>query len=325
MTGIGSILVTGGAGYIGSHVTLALQAAGRPVVIIDDLSTGRRDLVPDGVPFIEGDAGDSALVRNVLSEHGCSSVMHFAGAIINPESFDIPLAYYANNTSASRNLIEACVEESVEHFVFSSSAAVYGDPDTLPIPETAATDPISPYGRSKLMTEWMLTDAAAVSPMKFSMLRYFNVAGADPEGRSGQVGPPSHLFKIATEAALGLRDGVSIFGDDYDTDDGTCIRDYIHVVDLADAHVLALAHLTDGGDSLLLNCGYGHGYSVKQVITAVEKVAGVSLNPATAPRRIGDAAALVADNANILSTLAWTPNHDDLEFMIQTALDWERK
>jgi len=320
-----SILVTGGAGYIGSHVSLALQAAGVPMVVLDNLSTGRRDLVPGGVPFIEGDIGDTALVRQTLREHGCKAVMHFAGSIVNPESFEIPLAYYANNTSASRNLIEACVKEDVRHFVFSSSAAVYGDPDILPIPETAPTCPISPYGRSKLMTDWMLNDATAISPMTFAMLRYFNVAGADAEGRSGQVGPPTHLIKIATEAALGHRDGMSIFGDDYDTDDGTCIRDYIHISDLADAHVFALDHLMDGGGPLTLNCGYGHGYSVRQVIKAVERMAGVSLNPSTAPRRKGDAAALVAYNAKILSVLPWTPKHDDLEFMIQTALDWERR
>ena len=319
------ILVTGGAGYIGSHTTLALRTAGWVVVVMDNLSTGKRPLVPDDVAFIEGDVGDTVLVREILRDHGCRAVMHFAGSIINPESFEIPLQYYANNTSASRNLIEACIGEGVRHFVFSSSAAVYGDPDTLPISETAATDPISPYGRSKLMTEWMLTDAAAVSPMTFAMLRYFNVAGADPEGRSGQVGPPTHLIKIATEAALGHRDGMSIFGDDYDTADGTCIRDYIHVSDLADAHVLALEHLMNGAESLSLNGGYGHGYSVRQVIAAVERVAGVSLNTAIAPRRQGDAATLVADNGKILSSLPWKPNHDDLEFMIQTALDWERR
>jgi UDP-glucose 4-epimerase len=325
MTGLSTILITGGAGYIGSHTVLALRTAGWAVVVVDNLSTGKRSLVPDGVAFIKGDVGDTTLVREILRDHGCRSVMHFAGSIINPESFEIPLEYYANNTSASRNLIEACIDEGVNHFVFSSSAAVYGDPDTMRISETAPTRPISPYGRSKLMTEWMLTDAADVSPMTFAMLRYFNVAGADPEGRSGQVGLPTHLIKIATEAALGHRDGMSIFGDDYDTADGTCIRDYIHVSDLADAHVLAMERLMNGSGSLSLNCGYGHGYSVKQVIAAVERVAGVSLNATIAPRRQGDAAALVADNTNILSTLPWTPNHDDLEFMIQTALDWERR
>jgi UDP-glucose 4-epimerase len=325
MTDLSPILITGGAGYIGSQTTLALRTAGWAVVVVDNLSTGKRSLVPDGVAFIEGDVGDTALVRDILRDHDCRAVMHFAGSIINPESFEIPLEYYANNTSASRNLIEACIGGGVRHFVFSSSAAVYGDPGALPIPETAPTSPTSPYGRSKLMTEWMLADAAAISPMKFAMLRYFNVAGADPEGRSGQVGPPTHLIKIATEAALGHRDGMSIFGDDYETADGTCIRDYIHVLDLADAHVLALEHLMDGGESLSLNCGYGHGYSVKQVIEAVEGVAGVSLDAAIAPRRQGDAAALVADNGKILASLPWKPNHDNLEFMIQTALDWERR
>jgi UDP-glucose 4-epimerase len=325
MSSAQSILITGGAGYIGSHTVLALLDAGLPVVVIDDLSTGRCALVPEDVPFIEGDVGDIDLVRKALRDHGCGSAMHFAGSIVNPKSFEIPLAYYANNTSASRTLIEACIKEDVRHFVFSSSAAIYGDPDILPIPETAPTNPISPYGRSKLMTEWMITDAAAISPMTFAMLRYFNVAGADAECRSGQVGPPTHLIKIAAEAALGLRDGISIFGDDYNTDDGTCIRDYIHVSDLARAHVLALEHLMNSGESLSLNCGYGYGYSVRQVIEAVERVAGVSLNATTAARRKGDAAALVADNAKILSSLPWTPRHDDLEFMIQTALDWERR
>ena len=318
------IFITGGAGYIGSHVVLALLDSGKAVVVFDDLSTGLSDLVPKGVPFIKGDVGNISLVRESLREYGCKSVMHFAGSIVNPESFEIPLDYFANNTSASRNLIEACILEEVEHFVFSSSASVYGDPDINPISENITTSPISPYGRSKLMTEWMLADAAG-SSLKFVILRYFNVAGADPKGRSGQVGPSTHLIKIATEAVLGLREGVSIFGDDYETNDGTCIRDYIHITDLADAHVLALAHIIDGGESLVLNCGYGHGYSVRQVIEAVEQVAGVSLVSPIGPRRKGDAATLVADNAKILSTLPWVPNYDDLEFIIQTALNWERR
>jgi UDP-glucose 4-epimerase len=318
------IFITGGAGYIGSHVVLALLNAGKSVVVFDDLSTGLSDLVPKSVPFIKGDVGDISLVRETLRAYGCQSVMHFAGSIINPKSFEVPLDYYANNTSASRNLIEACMGEDVKYFVFSSSASVYGDPDISPISENTTTAPISPYGRSKLMTEWMLADAAG-SSLKFAMLRYFNVAGADPEGRSGQVGPSTHLIKIATEAALGLREGVSIFGDDYDTNDGTCIRDYIHITDLADAHVLALAHIMGGGDSLILNCGYGHGYSVRQVIEAVEQVDGVILDAPIGTRRKGDAAVLIADNTKILSTLPWVPNHDDLEFIIQTALNWERR
>jgi UDP-glucose 4-epimerase len=319
------ILITGGAGYIGSHTVLTLLQHGLQPIVFDDLSTGRRDLVPDGVPFVEGDAGNIDLVRTTLRQHGCGAVIHFAGSIINPESFDKPLEYYANNVSASRNLLEACVAENIGVFIFSSSAAVYGDAKILPIPEYALTAPASPYGETKLITEWMVRDVANATNMRFAALRYFNVAGADPDGRSGQVGPPTHLIKIATEAALGRREGMFIFGNDYATDDGTCIRDYIHVSDLADAHVLTLNHLMDGGPSLTLNCGYGHGYSVKQVIEAVERVSGMVLNPTIAPRRRGDAAALIADNAGILATLPWSPKHDDLDFMIQTALDWERR
>ena len=319
------ILITGGAGYIGSHVVLALLDSNIPVVVIDDLSTGQRDLIPDGVPFVKGHIGDTDLINKTLNEYNCKSVMHFAGSIINPESFKIPLSYYSNNTSASCDLIKACVHKGVENFVFSSSASVYGEPENIPISESEPTNPISPYGRSKLMTEWMLSDAAIASPMKVALLRYFNVAGADPEGRSGQVGPPTHLIKIATEAALGYRRGVSIFGDDFNTSDGTCLRDYIHVTDLADAHLLALKHLMEDGKSIVLNCGYGHGHSVKEIIKAVEKVASASIETTIAPRRIGDAAVLVADNSKMLSLLSWSPNFDNIELMIRTALDWEKR
>ena len=321
----GPALITGAAGYIGSHTVLALIDRGLSPIVLDDLSTGRRNLVPEDVPFVEGDAGDIELVRKILREHGCGSVLHFAGSIVNSESFEKPLEYYANNVSVSRNLLEACAAEKIGVFIFSSSAAVYGDAEKLPIPEDTPTVPFSPYGETKLITEWMVRNMANTTGTRFAALRYFNVAGADADGRSGQVGPATHLIKIAAEAALGRRDGISIFGDNYDTADGTCIRDYIHVSDLADAHVLALEHLINGGESLSLNCGYGHGYSVREVIEAVERVAGVSLTPIIAPRRQGDAAALVADNAKILSALPWKPKHDDLEFMIQTALDWERR
>jgi len=323
MSEMSPILITGGAGYIGSHTLLALRADGWPAVVIDDLSTGWRALVPDDVPFVEGDVANTALVRETLRRHGCKSVIHFAGSIINPESFEKPLEYYANNTSASRNLLEACAAENVGHFIFSSSAAVYGDAETFPIPEDAPTRPVSPYGASKLMTEWMVRDAAAVSGMSHVSLRYFNVAGADEDGRAGQVGPATHLIKIAAEAAAGRRDAMSIFGDDYDTPDGTCIRDYIYVGDLADAHVAALRHLVKGGANLTVNCGYGHGFSVREVLDVVERVAGRPLNITVGPRRRGDVAALVADNREIQRVLPWSPAHDDLEFIIRTALNWE--
>ena len=316
------VLLTGGAGYIGSHTLFALQAKGWSVVVIDNLSTGRRDLVPADVPFIEGDIADISLVRNCLQQYGCTSVIHFAGSIINPESFDVPLNYYANNTSASRNLLEACIAEKIENFIFSSSASVYGEAEFLPIPESAPLRPGSPYGKSKLMTEWMLQDAAAAYGLTYAALRYFNVAGAD--GRSGQVGPATHLIKIATETAVGIRDSMSIFGDDYETPDGTCIRDYIHVCDLADAHVDALEYLVAKEESLLVNCGYGHGYSVREVIDIVEEIAGKSLGVTITPRRQGDVSALVADNAKILKTLPWKPKRDDLRKIVQSAIDWEK-
>jgi UDP-glucose 4-epimerase len=318
------VLITGGAGYIGNHTLLELRARGWPLTVIDNLSTGRRNLVPDDVPFVEGDAGDIPLVREALRRYKCKAVIHFAGSIINPESFDVPLDYYANNTSASRNLLEACVAEGVENFIFSSSASVYGEAEFLPIPETAPLRPASPYGTSKLMTEWMLRDAADAHGLTYAALRYFNVAGADAEGRSGQVGPATHLIKIATETVVGSRDGMSIFGDDYDTPDGTCIRDYIHVSDLAEAHADTLEYLVAGGESSIINCGYGHGYSVKEVLDVVEEISGKSLGAAVTPRRRGDVAALVADNSKILKTLPWRPKRDDLHEIVRSAIAWEK-
>ena len=273
-----TILVTGGAGYIGSHTVLAFRDAGCPVVVLDNLSTGVRRAVPEDVVFVEGDAGDLDLTKALLRRHGVDTVVHFAGSIVVPESVSDPLKYYRNNTEVSRRLIQACVETGVRSMVFSSTAAVYGEPDRVPIGEEAATRPENPYGRSKLMTEWVLRDTAAAHDFRFIALRYFNVAGADPEGRTGQSTPgATHLIKVASEVAVGLRPCMEIFGDDYETPDGTCVRDYIHVTDLADAHVRAVQHLRSGGESLVLNCGYGRGYSVREVVEAVEAVTGKAL------------------------------------------------
>lgn len=325
-----TVLVTGGAGYIGSHTVLALVAAGYPVAVIDDLSTGRRDAVPAGIPFVEGSVGDAGLLSDIFARHDIATVIHFAGAIVVPESVVKPLDYYRRNTVASHTLIETAVAAGIGRFVFSSSAAVYGMPDTLPVGEDAATRPVNPYGASKLMTEWMLRDAAAAHRLQVTALRYFNVAGADPAGRAGQTGPvATHLIKIACQAATGQRGHIDIFGDDYDTPDGTCIRDYIHVSDLADAHVAALRHLdaapTDAGCFTALNCGYGHGYSVRDVLTAVERAAGKPLDIRIAPRRAGDPPALVADARKIAATLNWRPAHDDLDGIVRSALAWERQ
>ena len=321
-----AILITGGAGYIGSHATLAFLAAGRRLVVVDDLSTGRREAVPDDVPLIEGDVGDQGLMDDVIREHGVDTVVHFAGSVQVEESVSNPLEYYRNNTAASRNLIEACIEGGVRRFIFSSTAAVYGMLEESPVSETAATVPINPYGTSKLVTEWMLRDAAAAHDFGFVALRYFNVAGADPEGRAGQSTPDAtHLIKIACEVVTGQRDHMEIYGEDYDTPDGTCIRDYIHVTDLAAAHVHALGHLAEGGASLVLNCGYGRGYSVREVLGAVEKAAGQKLDIRSAARRPGDSPCLVADASEIRKRFPWRPQHDDLDLIVQSALDWERK
>ncbi len=321
-----AILIAGGAGYIGSHVALALCDAGRKVVVLDDLSTGRRDLVPAAATFIEGDIGDRDLVRRVLAEHGCTGLMMFAGSIIVSESFQMPLPYWRNNAAAGLAFLETCVAAGIRHFVYSSTAAVYGTPDRLPVAEEATLRPISPYGRSKLALEWALADACEVAPTRFAALRYFNVAGADADLRSGQVSPvATHLIKIAVEAAAGKRDGMTVFGDDYPTPDGTCIRDYIHVSDLADAHVLALAHLEAGGDSLIANCGYGHGFSVREVIEAVKRVSGRDFPVGLGPRRRGDPPALVADSARLKRMLGWTPKRDDLDLIIRSAFEWETK
>lgn len=320
-----TVLVTGGAGYVGSHAVYALRQRGFEVVIVDDLSTGRRALVPNDATFYDGNAGDMELIGGLIRAHGCTAALHFAGSIVNPESFEVPLAYYANNVTVSRNLIEACVAGGVDCLIFSSSAAVYGAPDEIPVDETAPLAPISPYGRSKLMTEWMLADAAAATDLRYAALRYFNVAGADAAGRSGQVGPATHLIKIAAETAVGARPKMTIFGDDYPTPDGTCIRDYVHVSDLADAHALALEYLLAGGASTALNCGYGHGFSVREVVDAVARISGENLNVEIGPRRIGDPPALVGDAAKIKRDWGWDAKFDDLDAIIASALDWERR
>jgi UDP-glucose 4-epimerase len=320
-----TVLITGGNGYIGSHAVLAFREAGFDVVVVDDLSTGHRDAVPADVPFVEGDVGDISQMQGVIQAHKVTSVVHFAGSLVVPESIDNPLAYYLNNTAASRNLIQACVDSGVPRFIFSSSCTVYGSPDALPVLEDAPTAPINPYGRSKLMTEWILQDAAAAHNFTSISLRYFNVAGADAQGRAGQsTFGATHLIKVASEAVVGLRDGVEIFGEDYDTPDGTCIRDYIHVTDLVDAHVQALRYLEAGGESQVLNCGYGRGFSVKEVLETVQRVAKTELNIHSGPRRAGDAPAIFANPSRIRDTLEWRPTHDDLTEIVESAIRWER-
>lgn len=321
-----TVLVTGGAGYIGSHTVLALRDRGEVVVVLDDLSTGQARLVPADVPLVEGDVGDAALVDRLLRDHGVDAVIHFAGSIIVPESVADPLKYYRNNTAASRVLIEACVKAGVGQFIFSSTAAVYGIPAEVPVSEDAPLAPISPYGTSKLMTEWMLRDTAAAHDLRYVALRYFNVAGADPQGRSGQSTPEAtHLIKVAVQAVTGKRDHVAVYGEDYDTPDGTGVRDYIHVSDLARAHLCALDHLREGGEGGVFNCGYGRGASVREVLAAVERVSGQQLDIRTAPRRAGDPPMLVADPARLRARFGWAPELDALDTIVAHALEWERR
>jgi len=320
-----SILVTGGAGYIGSHMTLALRDAGFDVVVLDNLSTGLAWAVPRNVPLVEGDIGDMALVARIIGDHRVSAIIHFAGSIVVPDSVADPLGYYENNTVKSRALMAAAVEGGVPHFIFSSTAAVYGMPETNPVAEDAPLRPMSPYGTSKLMTELMLADTAAAHDFNYVALRYFNVAGADPQGRTGQSTPAAtHLIKVACETALGKRAGMSVFGTDYPTHDGTCIRDYIHVSDLANAHLKALEYLRAGGTSDVFNCGYSHGYSVRDVIAAVKRASGVDFAVEDVPRRPGDPAAIVAASTKIRETLGWEPEHADLDGIVAQALAWER-
>jgi UDP-glucose 4-epimerase len=320
-----TILVTGGAGYIGSHVARQLGERGERLVTLDNLSTGFRGAVLHGA-FAQGDTGDASLVARVLAEHAVDTVIHFAAHIQVPESVANPLKYYRNNTANTRTLLECCVAAGVRNFVFSSTAAVYGIPESGAADEDTATVPINPYGWSKLMSERMLRDVAAVTPLRYVALRYFNVAGADPGGRIGQSTPEAtHLIKVACEHVVGKRPQIAIYGTDYDTPDGTCVRDYIHVEDLASAHLLALDYLRSGGASATLNCGYGRGFSVREVLDEVARVAGSRLNVVEAGRRDGDPPQLVAVAERIRRTLGWTPRHEDLAGIVRTALAWERR
>jgi UDP-glucose 4-epimerase len=322
-----SVLVTGGAGYIGSHAVLALRDAGWPVAVIDDLSNGTRAVVPEDVPFYEGNIADGALVGRICTEQGIGAAMHFAGSIVVPESLERPLDYYRNNTLASHALVSAALKAGVRHILFSSTAAVYGAPDRVPIEEEDPKQPINPYGASKLMTERMLSDASAAHSFNYGALRYFNVSGADPDGRAGQIGKGStHLIKVAVEAAVGKRDHVDVFGTDYPTPDGTCIRDYVHVSDLADAHVKALERLIERpDDNLVLNCGYGNGLSVLEVLDALDRMLGRPVPRELKPRRAGDPPRLVASNRALVETLDWKPRFADIETIVRHALSWERE
>jgi UDP-glucose 4-epimerase len=321
------ILVTGGAGYIGSHAVLALKDSGWPVAVIDDLSTGTREVVPEDVPFYQGNVADRALIDRMFKERQIEAIMHFAGSIVVPESIEQPLKYYANNTLASHALISGAVQAGVKHILFSSTAATYGIPQRVPIDEEDPQEPINPYGASKLMTERMLSDSSAAYGFNYGALRYFNVAGADPKGRTGQIGKGStHLIKVACEAAVGKRDHIAVYGTDYPTPDGTCIRDYIHVTDLADAHVAALEWLVaHPGENLVMNCGYGTGLSVLQVLDALDRHTNQPVKRVMEGRRAGDPPELVAGNARLLATLEWRPKYADIDTIVGDALAWERK
>jgi len=327
MTEKPTILVTGGAGYIGSHAVLALRDAGWPVVVIDNLVTGFRWAVAEGTAFEQGDIGDMPFVERVLAHYDVKGIMHFAGSVVVPESVENPLKYYRNNTANSRALIEAAVNKGVPHFIFSSTAATYGVPDVAAVTEDIPKAPINPYGQSKLMTELMLADVARAHPFNYCALRYFNVAGADPRGRTGQsTAGATHLIKVAVEAALGKREAVSVFGTDYPTPDGTGVRDYIHVSDLAAAHVLALEALMAERDrSLTMNCGYGRGFSVLEVLDAVDRATNMKIQRRLEGRRAGDPPSLISDNSRIKATLPWQPAYADLNVIVEHALAWERK
>jgi UDP-glucose 4-epimerase len=321
-----AVLVTGGAGYIGGHMVLALVDAGEQVVVLDDLSTGFAWAVPSAATLVIGDSGDETKLRAIAAAHEIDTIAHFAAKIIVPESVSDPLAYYLNNTVKARALLEFATRNGIKNFIFSSTAAVYGEPPVNPIFESSATAPINPYGRSKLMVEWMLEDAARAHELSYVALRYFNVAGADPKGRLGQSTPnATHLIKVAVQAALGMRNGLDIFGTDYATPDGTCVRDYIHVSDLIAAHILALKYLRAGDESLVLNCGYGHGHSVREVVDVVKKVSGIDFETRLSGRRPGDPAALVAGADRIRAKLGWAPQHDNLHEIVTQAYEWERK
>ena len=320
-----TVLVTGGAGDIGSHMVLRLADSGQDVVVLDNLTTGFDWAIDHRATFVQGNAADMDFVGDVIATHKISEIVHFAGSIVVPESVTNPLKYYGNNTATSRNLIEAAVKGGVRHFVFSSTAAVYGMTGLAPVVEDTPLNPMSPYGRSKLMTEWMLADVAAAHPITYGVLRYFNVAGADPKKRSGQSTPmATHLIKVACQTALGQRQKMDIFGTDYETPDGTCVRDYIHVTDLIEAHALLLEHLRDGGESTTINCAYGQGYSVRQVIDTVKSVSGIDFKVDEGPRRAGDPASITATGEKVRSLLGWVPQHADLTEMVTHAYEWER-
>ncbi len=321
-----AILVTGGAGYIGGHMVLALLDAGEEVVVLDDLSTGFAWAVPKAAHLVVGDVADSAQWKEILAKHRIEAIAHFAAKIVVPDSVADPLGYYFSNTVKARALAEFAVRNGIKNFIFSSTAAVYGEPAVNPIFETAQPAPINPYGRSKLMVEWMLEDTAKVHSLSYVALRYFNVAGADPKGRLGQSTPnATHLIKVAVQAALGMRAGMDVFGTDYPTPDGTCVRDYIQVSDLIAAHLLALGHLRRGGESLVLNCGYGHGNSVREVIDVVKEISGNDFEVRLTGRRAGDPAALVAGAQAVRERLGWKPSYNDLAEIVRQAYRWERK
>jgi UDP-glucose 4-epimerase len=319
-------LVTGGAGYIGSHFVHTLADLGRPVIVLDNLSTGNRKSIPRSVPLVAGDVGDEALVAETIAKHNVGSIVHFAASTVVPDSIADPLAYYRNNTANARTLIECAVAGNVRKFLFSSTAAIYGNPTQNPVSEEASPLPLSPYGTSKYMTELMLRDTAAAHDFKYVTLRYFNVAGADPKMRTGQsTKQATHLIKVAVQAVIGLRGGLEVFGNNYPTPDGTCVRDYIHVADLANAHALALEYLDNGGDCLTCNCGYGRGYSVLEVIEAVKRVSGSDFPVRISARRAGDPASIVANATRIRDILGWTAKFDDLDQIVRHALTWEQK
>ncbi len=321
-----TVLVTGGAGYIGGHMTLGLLDAGERVVVLDNLSTGFDWAAPDEAKLVVGDIGDAGLVSRLIEEHGVDAIAHFAAKIVVPESVADPLGYYLNNTSNARTLIEAAVKGGVKSFIFSSTAAVYGETSSEPVSEETPLAPISPYGRSKLMVEWMLEDVDRAHDFRFVALRYFNVAGADPKGRLGQSTPnATHLIKRGVQTALGMYPSMEIFGQDYPTRDGTCVRDYIQVTDLVDAHLDALAYLRGGGASLVCNCGYGHGQTVSEVVEVVKRVSGADFKVVLSPRRPGDPATVVARADRAKSVLGWAPRRDNLDDIVRQALDWERR
>lgn len=321
-----SVLVTGGAGYIGAHMLLALEDAGELAVALDNLSTGARWLAPQSAVFVEADVGDEAALAKIFAEHDIHEVIHFAGSILVTESIRHPLDYYWNNTANTLKLLRACVAAGVKRFIFSSTASVYGTPERTPISEQAPIHSITPYGASMAMSERIVEDAAAAHDLSYMILRYFNVAGADPTGRAGEIGKPTHLVKAAAQIALGLRkEKLQIHGGDYATPDGSAIRDYVHVSDLALAHLKALDRLRGNGRSVTLNCGYGRGYSVYEVMEAFERVTGEPLPHEVGPRRAGDPAQLIADNAAIRTALDWRPRYDDIDFIVESAMNWERK